>query len=68
MFRVVNVLGNAVLMSEYKLWRRHRPNQSLAQRALNKTAAILVFWTYPQSVEQKYPGKWWLTRRELQQV
>ncbi|KAL6357435.1 hypothetical protein LRP88_07601 [Fusarium phalaenopsidis] len=68
MFRVVNVLGNAILMSEYKLWRRHRPNQSLVQRALNKTAAILVFWTYPQSVEQKYPGKWWLTRRELQQV
>ncbi|KAI8683586.1 F-box domain-containing protein [Fusarium keratoplasticum] len=68
MFRVVNVLGNAILMSEYKLWRRHRPNQSLAQRALSKTAAILVFWTYPQSVEQKYPGKWWLTRRELQQV
>ncbi|RTE71779.1 hypothetical protein BHE90_013819 [Fusarium euwallaceae] len=68
MFRVVNVLGNAVLMSEYKVWRRHRPGQSPAQRVLSKIAAILVFWTYPQSVEQKYPGKWWLTRRELQQV
>ncbi|KAI8724554.1 F-box domain-containing protein [Fusarium sp. LHS14.1] len=67
-FRVVNVLGNTVLMSEYKLWRRHRPGQSPVQRVLSKTAAILVFWTYPQSVEQKYPGKWWLTRRELQQV
>ncbi|KAL2684701.1 hypothetical protein Neosp_005787 [[Neocosmospora] mangrovei] len=68
MFRVINVLGNTVLMSEYKLWRRHRPGQSPVQRVLSKTAAILVFWTYPQSVEQKYPGKWWLTRRELQQV
>ncbi|RSL67239.1 hypothetical protein CEP54_003302 [Fusarium duplospermum] len=68
LFRVVNVLGNTILMSEYKLWQRHRPNQSLSERVMSKTAAILVFWTYPQSVEQKYPGKWWLTRRELQKA
>lgn len=52
-----------ILVCEYKLWRRHRPELTLGQRILYKTITVLVFWTYPQSVEQVYPGKWWFTRR-----
>lgn len=62
-FRLLNVLGNMILVCEYKLWRRHRPELTLGQRILYKTITVLVFWTYPQSVEQVYPGKWWFTRR-----
>ncbi|KAF4977552.1 hypothetical protein FZEAL_5923 [Fusarium zealandicum] len=65
MFRLLNVLGNTILVSEYKLWRRYRPGRSLARRALYQIIAFLVFWTYPQSVEQRYPGKWWFTKTEL---
>ncbi|KAM5361742.1 hypothetical protein ACJZ2D_012915 [Fusarium nematophilum] len=63
MFRLVNVIGNTILVSEYKLWRRHRPNLSPPWKALYKVIAFFVFWTYPQSIEQRYPGKWWFTKR-----
>ncbi|KAK7423873.1 hypothetical protein QQX98_000744 [Neonectria punicea] len=62
-FRFLNALGNMILVSEYKLWRRHRPDLTLGQRIVFKITAVLVFWTYPQIVEQTYPGKWWFTRR-----
>ncbi|KPM36327.1 hypothetical protein AK830_g10256 [Neonectria ditissima] len=62
-FRLLNVLGNVILVSEYKIWRRHRPGLTLGQRIVLKVTAVLVFWTYPQIVEQTYPGKWWFTRR-----
>ncbi|KAI6756719.1 hypothetical protein HG530_011317 [Fusarium avenaceum] len=61
-FRSINILGNILLAAEYKLWRRFRPDQSILRRVLNKVAAFLIFWTYPPSIEQKFPGKWWLTK------
>ncbi|KAF5695860.1 hypothetical protein FDENT_166 [Fusarium denticulatum] len=66
LFRFINVLGNTLLVSEYKLWRRHMPNQSRPARILNKVTAFLIFWTYPPSIEQKFPGKWWFSRQNTQ--
>ncbi|KAH7153077.1 hypothetical protein EDB81DRAFT_882025 [Dactylonectria macrodidyma] len=62
-FRVLNIMGNAILVSEYKLWRRHRPGLTLGRRVIHKIIAVLVFWTYPQSVEQVYPGTYRFRRR-----
>ncbi|KAI1012795.1 hypothetical protein LB504_008316 [Fusarium proliferatum] len=66
LFRFINILGNTLLVSEYKLWRRYMPNQSRPARILNKVIAFLIFWTYPPSIEQKFPGKWWFSRRNTQ--
>ncbi|KAF5574791.1 hypothetical protein FPANT_11616 [Fusarium pseudoanthophilum] len=66
LFRFINVLGNTLLVSEYKLWRRYMPNQSRSARILNKVTAFLIFWTYPPSIEQKFPGKWWFSRQNSQ--
>ncbi|KAH7493702.1 hypothetical protein FOMA001_g348 [Fusarium oxysporum f. sp. matthiolae] len=66
LFRFINVLGNTLLVSEYKLWRRYMPNQSRPSRILNKVIAFLIFWTYPPSIEQKFPGKWWFSRQNTQ--
>ncbi|RBR02908.1 hypothetical protein FVER53590_29966 [Fusarium verticillioides] len=63
LFRFINVLGNTLLVSEYKLWRRYMPNQSRSARILNKVTAFLIFWTYPPSIEQNFPGKWWFSRQ-----
>ncbi|KAH7179564.1 uncharacterized protein B0J16DRAFT_347206 [Fusarium flagelliforme] len=64
-FRSLNVLGNAFLVFDYQLWRRYQPKQSTFRRVLNRVAAYLIFWTYPPSIEQKFPGKWWFTRQDL---
>ncbi|EXL87844.1 hypothetical protein FOPG_01428 [Fusarium oxysporum f. sp. conglutinans race 2 54008] len=66
LFRFINALGNTLLVSEYKLWRRYMPNQSRPSRILNKVIAFLIFWTYPPSIEQKFPGKWWFSRQNTQ--
>ncbi|RGP60300.1 hypothetical protein FLONG3_10929 [Fusarium longipes] len=58
-FRSLNILGNMFLVSEYQLWRRFQPKQSRFRKVLNKAAAFLMFWTYPPSIEQRFPGKWW---------
>lgn len=64
-FRSLNILGNAFLVFDYQLWRRYQPKQSTFRRVLNRVATYLIFWTYPPSIEQKFPGKWWLTRQDL---
>ncbi|KAF5568458.1 hypothetical protein FNAPI_160 [Fusarium napiforme] len=66
LFRFINVLGNTLLVSEHKLWRRYMPNQSKPAQILNKVTAFLIFWTYPPSIEQKFPGKWWFSRQNTQ--
>ncbi|KAF5012174.1 hypothetical protein FDECE_1764 [Fusarium decemcellulare] len=63
-FRLLNILGNIILVTEYEFWDRFRPDKSRIRRFLKQVIAFLVFWTYPQSVEQSYPGKWWFTKRE----
>jgi hypothetical protein len=57
-FRSLNILGNTFLAFEYQLWRRFQPKQSKLRRILNKVATFAVMWTYPPSIEQKFPGRW----------
>ncbi|KAI1337377.1 hypothetical protein F5Y15DRAFT_160240 [Xylariaceae sp. FL0016] len=55
LFRLFNCIGNVVLMYEYDMTRHHVPQQTLRRRLLNMLMAGLIYWTYPQCVEQKYP-------------
>ncbi|KFA80468.1 hypothetical protein S40288_02045 [Stachybotrys chartarum IBT 40288] len=61
-FRLLNILGNIVLMCEYKMWRRRRPNVNPLSRSAHLLMTLLVLWTYPQSIEQEYPATWWFGR------
>ncbi|UZP34137.1 hypothetical protein NXS19_001953 [Fusarium pseudograminearum] len=61
-FRSLNIFGNTFLTFEYQLWRRFQPQQSTFRRMLNKAATFAIFWTYPPSIEQKFPGRWFRRR------
>jgi len=54
-FRLFNTLGNLILLSEFKFWRRKKPDLPLPHRLFNFFVVALVFWTYPRAVEQSYP-------------
>ncbi|KAK3314498.1 hypothetical protein B0H66DRAFT_449574, partial [Apodospora peruviana] len=56
-FRLMNVFGNIILLSKYDMTRSHRPTASLWRRMFHSVAAPLIFWTYPQSLEQRYPAE-----------
>lgn len=45
-------------MCEYKLWRQNKPRVAPARRLLNRLVAGFIFWTYPQSLEQEFPGRY----------
>ncbi|KAH8884930.1 hypothetical protein GQ53DRAFT_696760 [Thozetella sp. PMI_491] len=55
LFRMVNVLGNIVLATEYDITLHDRPHMAPWRRFVNPLISGLIFWTYPQSLEQKYP-------------
>ncbi|KAL8337497.1 hypothetical protein RB601_006979 [Gaeumannomyces tritici] len=59
-FRLLNVLGNIILMCEYQRTNHYLPKRMIPfwRRITNPLADALIFWTYPQSVEQKYPPHW----------
>ncbi|ORY59968.1 uncharacterized protein BCR38DRAFT_350055 [Pseudomassariella vexata] len=54
-FRLLNFIGNIVLMFEYDLTKRYAPQIPLRGRLMNLLMTGLVYWTYPQCVEQRYP-------------
>ncbi|KAI1442428.1 hypothetical protein F5Y02DRAFT_410125 [Annulohypoxylon stygium] len=54
-FRLLNFVGNIVLTYEYDMTKHYAPQQSLKRRLLNLLMAGLIYWTYPQCVEQRYP-------------
>ncbi|PKS05599.1 hypothetical protein jhhlp_008117 [Lomentospora prolificans] len=54
LFRLFNTLGNLILLSEFKFWRRKKPDLPLTHRFINCVVAGLVFWTYPRAIEQSY--------------
>lgn len=60
LFRLLNVLGNIILMCEYQRTNHYLPKRMIPfwRRITNPLADALIFWTYPQSVEQKYPPHW----------
>ncbi|KAI1506667.1 hypothetical protein F5X99DRAFT_423287 [Biscogniauxia marginata] len=55
LFRLLNCAGNVVLIYEYDLTGHYVPEQSLRRKLLNMLMAGLIYWTYPQCVEQRYP-------------
>jgi hypothetical protein len=56
LFRALNVLGNAALVANYDVTTHHRPGQSWWRRWLvNPAMSFVIFWTYPQALEQKAP-------------
>ncbi|KAK3387909.1 hypothetical protein B0H63DRAFT_521926 [Podospora didyma] len=55
LFRLFNVFGNVVLFFEYDMTRIRRPKVSIWRKMFHPIAAFLVFWTYPQAMEQKFP-------------
>ncbi|KAH9885905.1 hypothetical protein F4778DRAFT_489961 [Xylariomycetidae sp. FL2044] len=54
-FRLLNCVGNIVLAVEYDMTKHYVPEQTLRRRLLNALMAGLIYWTYPQCVEQRYP-------------
>ncbi|KAJ6785922.1 hypothetical protein PWT90_01296 [Aphanocladium album] len=61
-FRGINIVGNSILVCEYKLWRHKKPQMSPARSVWIHTIELFIFFVEPQCVEQEYPPKWWFTR------
>ncbi|KAJ0148752.1 hypothetical protein CTA2_644 [Colletotrichum tanaceti] len=57
-FRLLNVLGNIILTLEWRHFARKKPRLTTAGRIGNMVLAFLVYWTYPQAVEQEYPPQY----------
>ncbi|KAI1389159.1 uncharacterized protein F4822DRAFT_271140 [Hypoxylon trugodes] len=55
LFRLLNFIGNIALMYEYDMTKHYVPQLPLKRRLLNMLMAGLIYWTYPQCVEQRYP-------------
>ncbi|KAK0651069.1 hypothetical protein B0T16DRAFT_309078, partial [Cercophora newfieldiana] len=52
-FRLLNVLGNLIVLCGYDMTRRHRPNPGMWRKMIHPLLSRLVFWTYPQSLQRK---------------
>lgn len=63
LFRGINIIGNTILMFEYKLWRHKKPDMSPARSAWIHAIEVFIFFAEPQCIEQEYPPKWWFRRR-----
>ncbi|EFQ31146.1 F-box domain-containing protein [Colletotrichum graminicola] len=57
-FRMLNLLGNIILTLEWRHFARKKPRLTPAGRFANTVLALLVYWTYPQAVEQEYPPQY----------
>ncbi|GAB1313700.1 F-box domain-containing protein [Madurella fahalii] len=55
LFRLFNVLGNLVILFSVDTSERYRTGAPLWKKPLYTAARACVFWTYPQSLEQKLP-------------
>ena len=55
MFRLLNVLGNVVLLADFDMTRYHRQKAPPWRRLTDPFGIALVLWTYPQALEQKNP-------------
>ncbi|KAF6831888.1 f-box domain-containing protein [Colletotrichum musicola] len=57
-FRLLNVLGNLILTLEWRHFARNKPRSPPPAKFVNMVLAGLVYWTYPQSIEQEYPAQY----------
>lgn len=55
LFRFLNTAGNVILIFEWDLTKRCAPDVPTGHRIINWIMTGLILWTYPPSVEQRYP-------------
>ncbi|KAI1843228.1 hypothetical protein JX265_012198 [Neoarthrinium moseri] len=55
LFRLFNCIGNIVLTLGYDMTKHYAPQITLRRRLMNLLMTGLIYWTYPQCVEQRYP-------------
>ncbi|KAK4139621.1 uncharacterized protein C8A04DRAFT_15706 [Dichotomopilus funicola] len=55
LFRLLNLIGNILLLGRLDTTSRNRSAIPAWRRPLHSLATALVMWTYPQSLEQKLP-------------
>lgn len=53
-FRLINVLGNLLLLLGYDRTRHHLPRVHVCRRVSNALMTGLVIWTYPQHVYRQF--------------
>lgn len=58
LFRILNVLGNIILLCEYDRTRHYVPRIPVWRRFMNPMLTALIFWTYPQHAERKRAPDW----------
>lgn len=58
LFRLGNVLGNIVLISEYDRTKHYVPRIPIWRRFMNPILTALIFWTYPQHAERRFAPDW----------
>lgn len=58
LFRLLNILGNAILIFEYDRTRHYVPRIPIWRRFMNPILTALIFWTYPQHAERKFAPSW----------
>lgn len=58
LFRVFNIIGNVILISDYDRTRHYVPRIPIWRRFMNPFLTALIFWTYPQHAERKFPPDW----------
>lgn len=57
-FRLVNVLGNMLILTDYDRTRHHLPHvPSWRRRLVNPVLTGLIIWTYPEHVEELGPSR-----------
>lgn len=58
LFRLGNIVGNIVLISEYDRTKHYVPRIPIWRRFMNPILTALIFWTYPQHAERRFPPDW----------
>ncbi|KAL2158765.1 hypothetical protein VTH06DRAFT_3956 [Thermothelomyces fergusii] len=56
LFRLLNVLGNIVLLVGFDITTSYRSGISIWKRSVHYLASGLILWTYPRVAEEKYPS------------
>lgn len=55
LFRLLNIMGNIVLLCRYDWTKHHVPGISIWDRITGPILMVLVMWTWPQCIERTSP-------------
>lgn len=58
LFRVLNIFGNIILITEYDRTKHYIPRVPLWRRIFYPVLTAVIFWTYPNHAERKLPPNW----------